>query len=153
MTEESGEHPQIYNKRFWSYIKSRLSENIGISTLKDRFGNSVTDSKSKSSLLNDQFTSVFVQKSPHHSLVKAEYPSMERFEITTEGVKKLLSNLKTHKAPGPDGLTPQLLKSVAEEVAPILRFIYETSLDQGEIPDDWRHANVKIGRASCRERV
>ena len=154
MTEESGEHPQIYNKRFWSYIKSRLSENIGISTLKDRFGNSVTDSKSKSSLLNDQFTSVFVQKSPHHSLEKAEYPSMERFEITTEGVKKLLSNLKTHKAPGPDGLTPQLLKSVAEEVAPILRFIYETSLDQGEIPDDWRHANVSpIFKKGDRERA
>ena len=46
---------------------------------------------------------------------------MKEFTITTEGVRKLLQNLNTDKAPGPDGLTPQLLKSVAEEVEPILK--------------------------------
>ena len=53
---------------------------------------------------------------------------MKEFTITTEGVRKLLQNLNTDKALGPDGLTPQLLKSVAEEVAPIPKSIFERSL-------------------------
>ena len=65
-------------------------------------------------------------------------------EITVDpnGVLKLLNNLKIHKAPGPDGLSARMLKECSSEIAPILALIYNETLAQGTVPDDWRHANV-----------
>ena len=46
------------NKKFWSYIKSKKSEQYGIPTLeKDR--QLITDNLSKANILNDQFSIVF----------------------------------------------------------------------------------------------
>ena len=65
-------------------------------------------------------------------------------EITVDpnGVLKLLNNLKIHKAPGPYGLSARLLKERSSEIAPILALIYNETLAQGTVPDDWRQANV-----------
>ena len=53
-----------------------------------------------------------------------------------------MNNLNIHKAPGPDGLTARVLKECSSEIAPILACIYNESLAQGAVPDDWRQANV-----------
>ena len=65
-------------------------------------------------------------------------------EITVDpnGVAKLLNSLNIHKAPGPDGLSARVLKECSSEIAPVLTFIYNESLAQGAVPDDWRQANV-----------
>ena len=47
-----------------------------------------------------------------------------------------------HKAPGPDGLNARVLKECSTQISPILALIYNESLAQGNVPDDWRHANV-----------
>ena len=93
-------------------------------------------------MLNDQFTSVFVARSnnPRCNTELAEFPCIARFNITSDCIQKLLQNLKKHKVPWPDKLSPQLLKSVAAEVAPILKLIFDSSVEQGCVPDDWKHA-------------
>ena len=65
-------------------------------------------------------------------------------EITVDpnGVIKLLNNLNIHKAPGPDGLSARVLKECSSEIAPVLTYIFNESLAQGAVPDDWRQANV-----------
>ena len=65
-------------------------------------------------------------------------------EITVDpnGVLKLLNNLKIHKASGPDGQSARVLKECSSEIASILALIYNESLAQGTVPDDWRQANV-----------
>ena len=50
--------------------------------------------------------------------------------------------MKIHKASGPDGLNARILKECRSEIAPILALIYNESLAQGTVPDDWRQANV-----------
>ena len=35
-----------------------------------------------------------------------------------------------------------MLKECSSEIAPILAYIYNKSLAQGNVPDDWRQANV-----------
>ena len=45
-------------KPFWKYIKSRKTDNIGVSPLKDK-GKLVSDSKGKAEILIQQFRSVF----------------------------------------------------------------------------------------------
>ena len=57
---------QIHNKRFWKYIKSRRCDQIGISTLKDEIGRSVSDGEKKANLLNQQFASVFTKNATAH---------------------------------------------------------------------------------------
>ena len=47
-----------------------------------------------------------------------------------------------HKAPGPDGLSARVLKECSSEIAPILALIYNETLAQCTVPDDWRQANV-----------
>ena len=43
---------------------------------------------------------------------------------------------------GPDQIHPRVLKQLATAVAPILRVIFNKSLHFGELPEDWRKANV-----------
>ena len=48
--------------------------------------------------------------------------------------------LNRNKAHGPDELSPQLLKLVAEELAPTLTIIFQQSYDLSSTPKDWNSA-------------
>ena len=61
---------------------------------------------------------------------------MTDIKVSCAGVFKLLMELDVHKAPGPDGLSPKLLKELAEELAPILTLLFQTSIQQDKMPDD-----------------
>ena len=37
---------------------------------------------------------------------------------------------------------PRILKELSHELAPILSVIFQASLDSGQLPEDWRNANV-----------
>ena len=67
---------------------------------------------------------------------------MPDIHITQNRVEKLLTNLNPNKTTGPDGLPPRILKELSSQIAPILTKIVRMSLETGEIPDDWRTANV-----------
>ena len=64
------------------------------------------------------------------------------FTITTAGISKLLCKLDPRKAPGPDNISPRVLKELYFSIAPILQVIYERSYNDGVVPYDWLHANV-----------
>ena len=64
-------------------------------------------------------------------------------QISTEGIVKLLKELKLQKEPdGPDSITATILKTCVEQVAPFLQQIFQKSLHTGELPLDWQKANV-----------
>ena len=79
---------------------------------------------------------------PTTPLPLSEYSSMPDFDITTEGVEKLLLNNNTSKSIGPDQIPTQILKIAAKEIALILQFIFQQSLNTGDLPLDWRKANI-----------
>jgi len=66
---------------------------------------------------------------------------------------KIIKSLKNGKAPGPDGITSTMLKHTAAQVAFPLSLIFNISLDEGKVPDDWKRANVvpihKAGNIAC----
>jgi len=71
--------------------------------------------------------------------------------ISVEGVQQLLSNIIPHKSSGPDQIPGRLLKLMAHEFAPSLSVIYQASLEQGVLPQDWRNALiVPIFKKGCR---
>ena len=65
--------------------------------------------------------------------------SMNDIWITENGVIKLLKDRNPHKPSGPDQIPTRLLKLCASELAPA---IYQTSLDSGTVPSDWKEALI-----------
>ena len=55
---------------------------------------------------------------------------------------KMLLGLKEHKAGGPDLIPPKVLKKAAMPLAPCLTILFNMSLHRGEVPSDWRTANI-----------
>ena len=132
------------NKPFWNYIKSKRTDNIGVSGIKSG-GILHQDSKAKANILNQQFKSVFTKEKKTDKLPEmesAKYPGMNDINIEPHGVKKLLKNINTKKACGPDMISNIVLKECANEIAPVLSHIFQLSIDTGKLPKDWRNANV-----------
>ena len=67
---------------------------------------------------------------------------MSDIVINESGVLKLLNNLNPFKAAGPDGVSSRFLKEFANQIVPGLTLVMQASLDQSQIPNDWRHALV-----------
>ena len=116
-----------------------------------------SDTVDKVNILNNQFQSVFTQKSPL-KLSKLAYmtvqdlsdrgaidPSQVQGEILSitpkmesiSVVVKLLKDLNPHKAAGPDQIKPLVLQRLRDVIAPILQVIFQRSLDTGRVPKDW----------------
>ena len=72
----------------------------------------------------------------------SDIPSMPDIKVDWKGVHKLLKNLKTYKATGPDEIPAYILKTATDELASTLSLLFQLSIDLGEIPEDWRQAFV-----------
>ena len=76
-------------------------------------------------------------------LNRSSYTTMSHITIDTSGVDNVLGKPNPHKATGPDDAIPaHLLCQQSTEVAPALSFVFQMSLDTGQIPDDWHMAYV-----------
>ena len=53
-----------------------------------------------------------------------------------------MQGLNPHKAEGPDHIPTRFLTEFAAELSPAMTLIFQASLQQGEVPDDWKQANV-----------
>ena len=89
-----------------------------------------SDCRRKAEILNNQFCSVFTSEDTTNipKLPGPPNTEMPKFEITVEGVTKLLKGLNGGKAPGPDELPNLILKNAANELSPFLKIIFVQSL-------------------------
>ena len=67
---------------------------------------------------------------------------MPEIKIDENRILKLLSNLKVDKATGPDDIKPIVLKELREEIAPVIKAVFEKSLETGQLPKDCTTARV-----------
>ena len=82
-TDEGGQ------KRFWSFIKSKKTENSGIAPLADSRGITISTSEGKAEILNKQFTSVFgVKDSLAVPEIHWSFPTMQKISFTADGIKE-----------------------------------------------------------------
>ena len=70
------------------------------------------------------------------------YPPLSDIYISVNDVKDAISLLKPNKAPGPDFITPTLLKEGANQLLAPLSFLFNLSLSLRQFPDTWKEANV-----------
>ena len=137
------------NKKFWTYIKSQRQEKTGISDLVQN-NRLITDPKGKANVLNDQFCKVFSTPDPSPTVAAnsdtstndTAKPEIRSIRIAENGVLALLQNINEKKATGPDEIPGKLLKICALELHQVFTILYQNSLDQGIVPDDWKHAII-----------
>ena len=61
--------------------------------------------------------------------------------VSSEKVRDLLARLRTDKAPGVAELSPRLLH-FPDEILIQVCMLFEKSLREGRVPEDWRRANI-----------
>ena len=117
------------NKPFWKYKKQ---ETFGISPLKSN-DNVITDSLSKSEILNSQFKSVFTPQSGNTfpRLPGTQCPQIKPIHISENGVFMLLDRVDVSTSSGPDKLPGRLLQSLAKEITPVVQIIFTRSICTG----------------------
>ena len=57
-------------------------------------------------------------------------------------IRKKLMSIRMDKAPGVDELVPRFLAALSDKISVPLSIIYNRSLREGEVPNDWIDANV-----------
>ena len=131
-------------KPFRRYVMSRCQDVIGVAPLK-KMGQLIYDRKDQAQIQVEQFKSTFTVDNDDSNLPdtnkRAKRP-IQPLVITTEGVEKLLLNIKLNKATGPALIPNILLKTCTRQLAPAMRSIFQLSIDTGELPKDWLSANV-----------
>ena len=93
--------------------------------------------KQKQICLTPFFETVFVKDNGASMLANFKVYDAEEseFNILSDGVLKLLNNIKTNKSCGPDDLTGVLLKTFSICIANALTRIFQYSLETSSLPD------------------
>ena len=64
--------------------------------------------------------------------------SLNTFKVTVKDVSKLIKNLQSGKATGPDGIPVVVLKRISPELSPILAKLFNRCLKEGCFPASWK---------------
>ena len=132
-------------RSFWAYMKSKTSNRQSVGPIKDK-GEMLTDDLKQAEVLNTFFSSVFTRENVDSipvidDIFTGEAP-LRTLIFTEEILKEKIEGLRTMAAPGPDGITPKLLQVTKDMVCLPLKIIFEKSLGEGSVPNDWKCANV-----------
>lgn len=70
------------------------------------------------------------------------HSTLADIEISQQAVENELKRLKPNSSPGPDGISNRILKECASAFSYPLTLIYRKSLNEGELPKDWKRTNI-----------
>ena len=131
-------------KEFYSYVnRHKVRKPLG--PLQDDTGELVTDKAGIARIFNRYFSSVFTDEDLDLPAPVISYDGDEPLEtvtVTENEVLDILVHLDPNKSPGPDGFLPKVMRSVAVALAPLLCKVFSASLARGEVPLDWKSADV-----------
>ncbi|KAK4809540.1 hypothetical protein QYF61_016972 [Mycteria americana] len=123
-------------KCFYAYISNKRRAKENLHRLWDVGGNAVT--KAEEEAESDQLFSGY----PAPELEDGDGEQNAAPIIQGEIVRDLLHHLGTHRSMGLDGIHPRVLRELAEVLTKPLPILYQQSWLTGEVPGDWRSANV-----------
>ena len=137
---------KVNPKMYFSYVNSAKKNRGRIGPLKNSDGEFIVNPKEQAETMKDFFSSVFTRsddESPSKAAINGNC-SLSEFVVTEDQVKMLIDGLKENGAPGPDGFPPSVFKILRDEISTPLMILFQKSLDNGQIPDEWRDANITV---------
>ena len=76
--------------------------------------------------------------------LRTSAPLLPDIKISEAGILNLLKNLIPKKAAGPDRIKPVILQELRVELAPIIKVLFEHSLESCAVLLIWNSANVSL---------
>ena len=132
-------------KAFYSYLRTKTSNKETVGPLKDGKEYTTNDEK-MANMLNDFFSSVFttedISKIPKPKQTYTGTTPLTNVKIHKEIIESKIARLKSSSAPGPDKQCPRLLQAISNVISTPLAIIYCRSLEEGNVPIDWKRAHV-----------
>jgi hypothetical protein len=136
------------SKSFFSYVKSKAKIKTKTGPLIDKDGIKIDSTLEMSEMFNEYFASVFtvenVQDIPEGEKIfkGTEEEKLRDFIVTEDMVEAKLQKLRSDKAAGADDMSPRFLKMIQMFLAKPICLLLRKSLDEGNVPNDWKLANV-----------
>ena len=127
---------------FLNYIKLMRKGTNDLALLKDG-GNEITGERSIAQEMNLYFSSVFTYEQsdlPEFDDMIHDY--LSHILCTPTELEKHLKALNIHKSPGPDPISPHILKESVLELSTSLCVLFNKSFSNGMLPADWKIANI-----------
>ena len=136
-------------KSFYAYVRSKTKTKTKVGSLIDSQNMQVEEEEQMCEILNKYFSSVFTLERPEGLMElknrlnqKKVASNLNKVLITEEVVYTKLCSLKSIKAHEDDGMGSLMLKKLANELKGVLTIIYNRSLSESKIPNDWKIANI-----------
>ncbi|XP_044757719.1 uncharacterized protein LOC123315882 [Coccinella septempunctata] len=132
-------------KKFFKYVRSSLNSKVSTPLVRDASGSMCGSLRETSEVLADVFSASFSDE-PDGPIPDINSPytgqSLCEVKFDRETVQRQLEGLSTSSAPGPDGLTAQLLRSCAASLSGTLTLIFAESFRSGTLPSSWLKASI-----------
>ena len=140
-------------KVYWKLLKkaTKPMQNQEIGPIKRENGTLCVKGMEKAELFNNYFANVgqnLAKELPTANADKtASYihrvtPAMDTIKVDPKRVKQLVTNLKQDKAPGPDNISPKLLKTAGESIVPLLVSLFNITVNFNKLPNVWKTARM-----------
>ena len=139
IAKESKSNP----KAFFSYVNRAKKTRGKIGPLKDEQGNIIIEPSAQAEYMNRYYATVFTRNDgelPTKEDITEE--RLEDIEITEGKVEAIIESLRVCAATGPDGIGNRTIKELKAQMVKPLTMIFRKSLDDGEVPDDWKVSNI-----------
>ena len=138
---EDEENRNHITKKFWSYVKSKSKSHRipEVVSYKNRIRSNPRD---QCELFNKYFFDQFSSPSAYDINIDYTNDHLYRINFEPDIIKTHLMNINPNKAQGPDLIHGRILKECASTLAYPLSRLFKLSYESGNIPADWKLANV-----------
>jgi len=144
MERELVSGPDKNSRKFSKYIQSKTKSRTKIGPLRTDDGMLVDNDRDMACVLNNFFKSVFtLEDTSNIPVIRAETDEdLSSVTINRQNILKKIHELRINAATGPDNISPRILKELADVIVLPLEILFNRSLNEGELPSDWKTANV-----------
>ena len=136
------------SKNFYAYVRSKQNVRDKVGPLENNAGNIITQGFLMAEELNLHFNSVFTREDtsslpvPETKINGPEGERLGQLVVTPEVVATKINNMKENMSPGVDGISPKILKETVEQISTPLAYLFNMSLQEGNVPLEWKEANI-----------
>ena len=133
---------------FYKFINKKLNNSSGIAPLHNDAGVLLTSDLDKANLLNSYFESVFIKDDGNRPSFPSRLPSaippieISDIHISPSNLLRVMKNLKTNSAAGPDSLPPIFFHHARFSLIHPLTILFRICIDLHELPNEWKFSII-----------